>query len=437
MKLCCLLLLVAPSSALDFLVMADWGGSEHAPYTTREELSTAGGMGKVAEAVGASFSLAVGDNMYSHGLKDVDSTRFKDTFEDVFTADSLDFPFYVIAGNHDHIGSVQAQMDYSKKSSRWTYPDSWYTFSKDVGAEAGGSKNATIQFVMIDTVILSGSSDVLDPATGEVARELRGSELPGPVDRAAAQSQMDWLEHTLNTSKADFLVVAGHYPVWSICEHGPTSLLVDAVKPMLERHHVTAYIAGHDHCMETFVDGDIDYHGMGSAHENDRSTSHANKVPKDSLKFHTPGKSGGFGSFTVNASSFVARHHEGDGTLLYTHPTRGPRSKVPSPSPPAPPPAPAPAGRTWDCHDNHDVDTGKLHLHDKDLDTRAGKDISACEAACNDAAAKTGCTAISWHKTDSHCHVLSGKTPSSDDFVKALKSGSAHTACVLLESRPS
>ena len=49
-------------------------------------------------------------------------------------------------------------------------------------------------------------------------------------------------------------------------------------------------------------------------------------VADGALKFHGQGKSGGFGSFTVNATGFVARHHEGDGTLLYTHPSRGPRS---------------------------------------------------------------------------------------------------------------
>ena len=53
----------------------------------------------------------------------------------------------------------------------------------------------------------------------------------------------------------------------------------------------------------------------------------AKAVPYRSLKFHSPGKSGGFGSFVVNATSFVARHHDGDGTVVYTHTSRGPRSK--------------------------------------------------------------------------------------------------------------
>ena len=321
MKMALVLACALPCSALDFLVMADWGGSDHSPYTTTEELTTADGMGVVAASTNAAFALAVGDNFYTFGVKDVDDSRFKDTFEDVFKADSLkDIPFYAIAGNHDHFGSVQAQIDYTGKSTRWKYPDSWFTFSKDVDGDA------TIQFVMIDTVVLAGNSDVRDPETGEVLEELGGDRLPGPADKQRAQTQMEWLEATLKNSTAEYLVVAGHYPVWSICEHGPTSFLVDHIKPMLETYGVTAFIAGHDHCMESLVVEGVDYHGMGSAHINDKSTQHAGKVPKGSLKFHTPGKSGGFGSFTVNATSFVARHHEGDGTLLYTHPSRAPRA---------------------------------------------------------------------------------------------------------------
>jgi len=299
--------------------MADWGGSPNPPYTTAAEISTASGMGKVAAATGSAFSLAVGDNFYTSGVENVESARFKNTFEDVFTAESLNIPFYVIAGNHDHGGNVSAQIAYTQKSTRWQYPESWYSFEKDL---EGGS---SIQIVMIDTVILSGNSDVRD-AAGELTAELPGSQLPGPAERARADSQMAWLEKTLNSSKAIFLVVAGHYPVWSICEHGPTSSLVEHVKPMLEKYRVTAYIAGHDHCMESFVDSNVDYHGMGASHSNDPSTAHKSKVPDGSLKFHAQGKSGGFGSFTVNATSFVARHHEGDGTLLYTHPSRGPRA---------------------------------------------------------------------------------------------------------------
>lgn len=43
----------------------------------------------------------------------------QDTFESVYTAKSLKVPWYVLAGNHDHAGSVKAQIDYSHVSDRW------------------------------------------------------------------------------------------------------------------------------------------------------------------------------------------------------------------------------------------------------------------------------------------------------------------------------
>ena len=60
-------------------------------------------------------SLALGDNFYTTGVKSVNDPRFLHTFENVFTADSLqapNFSFKVIAGNHDHKGNVTAQIDY-------------------------------------------------------------------------------------------------------------------------------------------------------------------------------------------------------------------------------------------------------------------------------------------------------------------------------------
>ena len=74
------LVLAAPAAALNFLVMADWGGSEDAPYTTPQEVSTADGMGLRAAEINASFALAVGDNFYSHGIDSVTSPRFEHTF---------------------------------------------------------------------------------------------------------------------------------------------------------------------------------------------------------------------------------------------------------------------------------------------------------------------------------------------------------------------
>ena len=175
-----------------FLVMGDWGGSIHAPYTTSMEIATAKGMGKVAANYTSTFSLALGDNFYTQGVQSVEDTRFQYTFEHVFTAESLQSPFEfrIIAGNHDHNGNVTAQIDYSSISTRWNYPSLYYTFTE-----------GDVQFVMIDTVVLSGNSDLED------GTELNGDALPGPFSQLAAVTQLEWIETTLAASNAKYLIV--------------------------------------------------------------------------------------------------------------------------------------------------------------------------------------------------------------------------------------
>ena len=65
------------------------------------------------------------------------------------------------------------------------------------------------------------------------------------ADKAKADAQLAWLESTITSSTADYLIVAGHYPIYSICEHGPTSEMIANVLPLLEKGKVTAYLAGH------------------------------------------------------------------------------------------------------------------------------------------------------------------------------------------------
>ena len=61
----------------------------------------------------------LGDNFYSSGLHPTPAdpkseARIKKTYEDVYTAPSLStIPFWVCAGNHDHLGNVTNQIEYS------------------------------------------------------------------------------------------------------------------------------------------------------------------------------------------------------------------------------------------------------------------------------------------------------------------------------------
>jgi metallophosphoesterase superfamily enzyme len=57
-------------------------------------------MDRVATSLNSQFVVALGDNFYSEGVTDEHSTRFDKTFESIYTGDSLQTPWYVIAGNH-------------------------------------------------------------------------------------------------------------------------------------------------------------------------------------------------------------------------------------------------------------------------------------------------------------------------------------------------
>jgi len=97
----------AQTSNIVFFQLGDWGGDDVWPYYTVGQLATANAMGAMALEQQPQFILALGDNFYEAGLQNSTSAalRFQHTYEHVYDAASLvDIPWYVNAGNHDHMG---------------------------------------------------------------------------------------------------------------------------------------------------------------------------------------------------------------------------------------------------------------------------------------------------------------------------------------------
>ena len=60
-------------------------------------------------------------------MENVEDDRFYQTYEEVFDDLSLQIPWLVIAGNHDHYGNVTGQIAYSKISDRWKFPNYFHS----------------------------------------------------------------------------------------------------------------------------------------------------------------------------------------------------------------------------------------------------------------------------------------------------------------------
>ena len=268
----------------------------------------------------ADFVVALGDNFYDDGVKSTTDHRWKSTFEDVYSDKSLQKKWYVLAGNHDHYGNVQAQVDYTKISDRWTFPSLYYSFTKTA------PNGHTVQFVMIDTVTLAGGIDDAEMCSKNSSRcQLN---YPGPADPVAAEDQMSWIKATMANSTADHLIVCGHYPVYSVAEHGSTANLVANLKPLLDEHKAH-YMNGHEHTME-FIQpkGEFTgYYTTGAAHGCDPSQAHTDTIPKGSLQFHGC-KDGGFTRMEVNDDGMTVFYYDGTGKRVFQAPTKSIRTKA-------------------------------------------------------------------------------------------------------------
>lgn len=118
-------------------------------------------------------------------------------------------PWYAILGNHDYYGKPFAQIEYFMKriDDRWTMPDHFYSKVFPIG-----KSEATVEIVFIDTVILA-PNEASTKKTGLAPANADGSTSDAQL--ALMQPWLVWLENTLAASKATYLIVAGHYQIYS------------------------------------------------------------------------------------------------------------------------------------------------------------------------------------------------------------------------------
>jgi acid phosphatase len=186
----------------------------------------------------------VGDNFYDDGVASVDDPAWKTSFENVYSAPSLQVPWYVALGNHDYRGNSQAQIDYSAKSKRWRLPSRWHAFQQR--APDGTSLDV---FVLDTSPFIRGYY-----ADGGAKVKVVGQDV---------DAQLAWFEKSLAASTADWKIVVGHHPVYSGGRPGQATAtgkdestpggspdLIARIDPILQRHGIPLYLNGHDHDLQ-------------------------------------------------------------------------------------------------------------------------------------------------------------------------------------------
>jgi acid phosphatase len=176
-------------------------------------------MGRTYRAWGADFVLLLGDNFYPAGVNGVDDPMWRSHFESVYDPVHLPLPFYAVPGNHDHKGSPEAQIAYSRQSARWRMPDYHYVFRRE-------GQGRRVDFFAVDLMII----------------EKPFGDYP---------DGLAWLESALASSDADHKIVFGHFAIWaSPGRYGDNAELAERFAPILQRHGVDLYLAGHEHHLE-------------------------------------------------------------------------------------------------------------------------------------------------------------------------------------------
>lgn len=200
-------------------------------------------MGEVADGMGPDAVLALGDIHHYGGVRSVSDPLWMTNYETVYTHPELLIDWMPICGNHEYRGNTQAMIDYSGVSRRWNMPARYYTRTFE-------SKGTTVKVVFIDTTPL-------------IDKYRNDAEQYPDACKEDMDKQLKWLDSVLSAAEEDWVLVAGHHPVYAETskaeyERADMQRRVDAV---LRRHRVDMYLCGHIHNFQHIraKGSDIDY----------------------------------------------------------------------------------------------------------------------------------------------------------------------------------
>lgn len=279
--------------ALNFIVFGDWGrmGEYFQKGVARE-------MGKAGYDLEPEFLVVTGDNFYPNGVASVQDYQWIGSFESIYSASSLQCPWYVVLGNHDYRGNVQAEIDYSKISRRWTMPERYY--SKKVMIDEDPAQQVLLVFIDSSPFI-----------TGYYEESKYANVL-----QQDTVAQKRWLEKTLsdNDPQIKWKIVVGHHPLYTGGDRidDPSTLdMRKSFKPLFDKFNVDLYLCGHEHSLQYVKpEGKTHYFISGAGSE----ATEAVKYPQIG-KFAAA--QGGFMAFSMTEKKAMVQVINHLGKVLY------------------------------------------------------------------------------------------------------------------------
>lgn len=214
--------------AFHFYIIGDWG--RNGQFNQKE---VAAAMNKVAATIEPEFIISTGDNFYPDGIASIQDPLWKTSYEDVYDGHLLFCPWYVVLGNHDYRGSIDAEIDYTHVSRRWNMPDRYYSESF-----ISDEDSTSMLFAFTDT----------SPFEKKYYSEEKYKSV---ALRQDTTRQIQWIDSLFASSNSDWRFVIGHHPLYSGGKRlEETSDIRKSLSPILSRNQIDIYFAGHEHDMQ-------------------------------------------------------------------------------------------------------------------------------------------------------------------------------------------
>ena len=187
-------------------------------------------MNDVAGKIKPMCIVATGDTHHGNGVKSTKDNDWKQNLEGIYYHPKLkNLDWYAILGNHEYRGNTQAVLDYSRVNPRWKMAGRYYT-------KVFTARGTSVRFVFIDTTPLIDKYRK-NPKYADAAEQ-------------EISAQLQWLDSVLDQATEDWVIVAGHHPIYAETNKNKTERenMKDRVNKILRKHkNVDVYLSGHLH----------------------------------------------------------------------------------------------------------------------------------------------------------------------------------------------